>query len=397
MVAGVAALVGLVVIAAALLTSGVLGREDAPVDVGPVVGTWEQAPALQRIRGSTSAIALPDGKVAAVGGGLGSVPLAATELLDPDAQAWTPTGDLTEARRGHRAVALEDGRLLVAGGFDGSDLLASAEVYDPAAGTWSPTGPMAEPRLGHTMTVLADGAVLVTGGTGETGAAGQGSQSIQPSASAELYEPDTGIWESVGEMLVPRFEHTATPLPDGRVLIAGGQGRQRDEVAPVADVELYDPNTRTFSRTAPMLNARTDHAAAALDDGRVLVVGGDAGDAAIATAELFEPARGSWSEVAPMRQPRRGHSVTLLEDGTVLAAAGEFFVRGSRTSLASAERYDPAEDVWANAGEMGCPRSEHGAARLADGTVLLAAGDAAFPGNPPIAQSCVDVYSPASG
>lgn len=396
-IAGGATLVGLVVIVAALVTAGVFSREDAPVDAGPVLGTWTEAPALQRIRGSTSVTTLPDGSVAAIGGGLGSVPLAATELFDPDAPAWTPTGDLTQARRGHRAVALDDGRLLAAGGFDGSDLLDSAEVYDPAAGSWSPTAAMGDPRLGHTMTLLVDGTVLVTGGTGGTGAASQGSQSIRPTASAEVYHPDTGIWESVGEMLMPRFEHTATLLPDGRVLIAGGLGEQRQEVVPVADVELYDPNTRTFSRTAPMRQARTDHAAVALDDGQVLLVGGDAGDEAIASAEVFDPSRGSWSEAAPLRQPRRGHSATLLDDGTVLAAAGEFFVRGSRTSLASAERYDPTQDVWANAGEMGCPRSEHGAALLADGSVLLVAGDATFPGDPPIAQSCADVYRPTTG
>lgn len=388
------AVVGVVVLVFALLIAGRSGDGETAAAPGPVVGVWEQGSALTRIRGSTSALPLPDGSVAVVGGGLGSVPLAATEIFDPRTGTWTTGGRLENARRGHGAVLLDDGRALLAGGFDGTELLASAEMRNPATGRWMPTGQMTAPRLGHTMTVLGDGTVLVTGGTGTTGPASRGSQTVQPSASAEIFTPRTGTWKPVDDMLVPRFEHTATLLPDGRVLIAGGLGVVDGRVQPVAAVELYDPNTRTFSRTSPLVQARSDHAAVALDDGRVLVVGGDAGDVASAGGEVYNPAIGGWVQAASLHQPRRGHSATLLADGTVLVAGGEFFTGGTRTSLAAAERYDPAEDVWSNAGRMACPRSEHGAALLPDGSVLIVAGDATFPGKPPIAQSCVDLYRP---
>lgn len=360
----------------------------------PVVGVWETGPPLQLVRGSTTALALSDGRVTVVGGGLGSVPLAATEVFDPDLRTWSPSPALKQARRGHRLVRLHDGRLLGAGGIAEGELLRTTEVFDPSVGSWTRIGDMTHPRLGHTMTVLPDGMVLVTGGTGERGRSSQGSQTVRPLAAAELFDPGTGTWSPVGDLLVPRFEHTATRLLDGRVLIAGGIGMEGGAVGGVASAELYDPATRTFTRTGQMTQPRSDHAAVILGDGRILAVGGDGGESALSGAEIYDPARGAWSQTASLRQSRRGHSATLLDDGTVLVVGGEFFSQGARTSLASAERYDTTEGTWADAGAMGCPRSEHAAVVLPGGVVLVAAGDAAFPGQPPIAQSCVDLYTP---
>ncbi|MBW3577862.1 MAG: hypothetical protein KY462_09015 [Actinobacteria bacterium] len=390
-----AAVLGLGILTGALILGGILPGSPAETEPAAApVGDWSKLPALTAVRGSTSAVSLPDGRVAVVGGGLGSVPVPATEIFDPGSDAWTRSGDLGQARRGHRTVLLDDGRLLAAGGISAEGLLASTELWDPATGSWEPTAGMRHPRLGHTATVLNDGMVLVTGGTGDSGAASGGGQTVRPTATAEVYDPASETWTPIGDMLVPRFEHTATLLPDGRVLIAGGLGVEGDEVGPVASAELYDPNTRTFSRTGRMAQPRTDHAAVPLDDGRVLVAAGDAGTSAIASAEVFEPARGAFSETATLRQARRGHTATVLGDGTVLVVGGEFFNQGTRTSLASAERYDPGEQAWVSAGEMNCPRSEHGAALLPDGSVLAAAGDATFPGEAPIAQSCIDAYRP---
>lgn len=391
-IGGLVAGAALVTVAFVLVASGG-GSSPAPQ---AVLGGWEAGPPLQLVRGSTTALSLSDGRVAVVGGGLGSVPLAATEVFDPASRTWIPSAGLHEARRGHGLVRLHDGRLLGAGGIAGGELLGSAEVFDPSSGAWTPVGDLTHPRLGHTMTVLADGTVLATGGTGETGTSSQGSQTVRPLAAAELFDPGTGEWTPVGELLVPRFEHTATRLPDGRVLIAGGIGSEGDAVGPVASAELYDPVTRTFSRTGRMTQPRTDHAAVSLAVGRVLAVGGDVGTSALSGVEVYDPVRGAWSQTASLRQPRRGHSATLLDDGTVLVAGGEFFSQGARTSLASAERYDPDAGTWADAGAMSCPRSEHAAAVLPGGAVLVVAGDAAFPGQPPIAQSCVDLYIPGS-
>src|SRR5689334_4763859 len=100
-----------------------------------------------------------------------------------------------------------------------------------SGGTFTSTGPMTTPRAGHTATLLPDGKVLIVGGGG------------LGSASAELYNPSTGTFEAIGGPLALRFQHTATLLPNGKVLIVSG-----------TTAELYDPATRTFSFTGlPLL------------------------------------------------------------------------------------------------------------------------------------------------
>lgn len=390
LVAGVLALV-----VAALVIGGVFGEDSTPAEEsGPVVGSWSETPSLSSVRGSTHALSLPDGRVLVAGGGVGSAVLAATEIFDAESAEWSTTGEMNQARRGHEAVVLDDGRVLVAGGLAEGELLASTEVFDPEEGAWEDVGAMTQPRLGHTLTPLPDGRVLAAGGTGRTGTASDGGQTVRPEASAEVFDPESGEWASAGEMLSARFEATATPLDDGRVLIVGGRGQEGGDVGPLSSAELYDPSTESFSRTGTMNDERSNHAATALADGRVLVSGGDGGDTSIASAELYRPSRGAWERVDGLSEGRRGHTATLLEEGHVLVAGGEDVTGGRRTSLASAERYDTDAGEWVSAGEMSCARSEQGAARLSDGSVLVAAGDAAFPGEPPQAQSCADRYEP---
>lgn len=389
---------GLVLLAVvgALLLVGPFDDEQQVVVAEEAVGSWSEAPSLQEVRGETSAMPLSDGGVLVAGGGLGSQALAATEVFDPESGAWSAAGSLGQPRRGHAMVRLDDGRLLVAGGIDEGDVLASAEVFDPATGEWQATGDMAQPRLGHTLTRLADGRVLATGGA--SGQRPEGTEDVQgqviPTVTAEVFDPASGEWTAAGELLAPRFQHTATRLADGRVLLAGGQSIADGEVAPADSTELYDPATGAFSRSAAMEVARSDHAAVSLPDDRVLVVGGDLGERVTGRAEVFDFGQGSWQGVASLSRERRRHAATVLDDGSVLVSGGEVVQGGARTSLAVAERYDPQADEWAPAGEMACPRSRHGQAVLPDGRVLAVGGDAAFPGEPPVARSCADIYDP---
>ena len=372
--------------------------ENDQVAVAPV-GTWIDAPNLTAIRGTATAVVVGDGTVVVAGGGVGALAIGATEVLTPGAEAWQEVGSLADARRGHQAVLLNDGRILVTGGLANGVLLATAEVYDPANRTWSSVQPMGAARLGHSLTVLNNGQVLVAGGSTLDATGGQ---PVPSAASAELFDPKAGTWSPTGSMGTGRFEHTATRLRDGRVVMAGGLGAPASggRQTPLNSTEIYDPAANAFVGSSNLNGARTNHAAVLLGDNSVLLTGGgggDAGDISLASAELFDSRAGTWSTVAPMGGTRTGHTATRLNDGRVVVVGGESVQRGARNSLTSAEIFDfeaGAVGQWLPAGDMACPRSEQAAVLLKDGSVLVAAGDAASPGNPPIAQSCTERFQP---
>ncbi|GAC1692679.1 MAG: hypothetical protein PVS2B1_15940 [Candidatus Dormibacteraceae bacterium] len=125
---------------------------------------------------------------------------------------------------------------------------------------------------------------------------------------------------------------------------------------------------------------------------QVLVAGGSNGISSLAGAELFDPTRGGWRTTAPMKSTRRLHAASRLSNGWVLVTGGESLQAGSRSSLKSAELYDPGRRAWVPAATMSCPRSAQAQVVLGE-KVLVAGGDAAFPGEPPRAQSCAELFS----
>ena len=154
------------------------------------------------------------------------------------------------------ATLLPDGRVLVAGGYNGTTPVASAELYDPATGLWTLTGSLAIIRYGHTATLLPNGKVLVTGGF--------------ENPSAELYDPATGTWSATGSPAAKRAFATATLLPNGKALVAGGFSGS----GYVESAELYDPATGLWTLTGSLATARELHTATLLPNGTVLVAGG---------------------------------------------------------------------------------------------------------------------------
>jgi N-acetylneuraminic acid mutarotase len=169
--------------------------------------------------------------------------------------------------------------MLVVGGTGSIDALSSAERYDPDRGSWAATGSMVAARLGHTATLLPDGAVLVAGG------AGSGSFVGNMMASAELYDPSSGSWAATGRMDGHRTGHAATLLRDGTVLVAGGFGGS----GRLTLAELYDPSSRSWTATGGMIEGRARHTATLLQDGTVLVTGGFGAFGPLASTELYDP------------------------------------------------------------------------------------------------------------
>jgi N-acetylneuraminic acid mutarotase len=296
-------------------------------------------------------------------------------------------------RAEHTATLLPDGKVLVAGGVADNreeEALASAELYDPGTGKWTATGSMRRPRAQHTATLLPDGRVLVAGGMCN----GRYTTGCPPNedptgamAAAEIYDPGSGNWTATGDMTTQRFYHTATLLNDGKVLVAGTE-HAPDSI--LASTELFDPGTGRWTATGDMITARTQQMATLLADGRVLIAGGvgpvsPTSHDGLTSAELYDPRSGMWTATGSMAAPRTQDPLIVLADGRVLKAG-----KDGADDPASCELYDPSTGTWSTTGSMAAPRGPLTSTLLADGRVLVATGFGV-----PVASA--ELYDPATG
>lgn len=304
---------------------------------------------------------LPDGRVLLIGGVNSTGFVSNAEIFNPTNAAWTPANPLSTARQAHTATFLPDGKILIAGGYNYyvGGPLDSAELYDPAGGV-TPAGTMSCRRTGHTATLLTNGLVLVVGGTYDTNS--------HATNSVDLYNPTNGNWTTASPMTVARTAHTATLLADGTVLVAGGNYYSGGSVF-LSSVEIYDPASGTWRTTNSLNTARTQHSATSLPDGKVLVAGGYGNSAYTATAETYNPATGTWKTVGQMSAARYIHTATLLLNGRVLVAGGL-----GTGPLANGEVYDPVSETWSAIVPLNTPRYAHRAILLPSGIVLIACG-----------------------
>lgn len=299
-------------------------------------------------RTGDTATLLPDGRVLLVGGtDAQGVPLASAEIYDPQTGTSTPTsGTMHWARAYHRATLLSDGTVLITGGIGANGApLNTAEIFDPTTGMFTPTiGNMQVARAHHTATLLENGLVLLTGGADYSthdvcniSSCGHTAVWIDGESSAEIYNPSTGSFTLTGSMQVGRWDHTATLLPDGRVLILGGghaselhgwgmYGSPYGVWSVVAEVELYDPSTGKFTAGGSLNSARAAHTATLLPSGLVFVAGGESygpyGASFQNTTELFDPFSETSIWGPPLTTARSHHTATLLPNGAVLLAGG---------------------------------------------------------------------------
>lgn len=214
----------------------------------------------------------------------------------------------------------------------------------------------------HTATLLPDGRVVVIGGA---------TPRTNTPARVAIYDPAVQSWSQGASNDIARYGHTATLLPNGKILVAGGAGGYDDATASTSDADLYDPATNHWSSAPDMARQRYRAAATLLSDGRVLMTGGEERYIRHNSVQLYDPVTNSWSTRASMADPRAHHTLTVLANGKVLVTGG-----GSNNERgATAELYDPATDTWSPTGWMTAPeRHGHSATLLQDGRVLVAAG-----------------------
>jgi chitodextrinase len=300
--------------------------------------------------------------------------------------------------------------------------LACCSGATAATGAWQPVGELGQARAEHTATALANGMVLVAGGSGPTSPQAR-------MASAELYSPATGAWAPTGSLATPRSGHAATLLDGpacaaaspppwcGRVLVTGGLVTLAG--TRTATAEVYDPLSGTWAPAASMADARVDHTAIALSDGRVLVAGGvaqvceeerdpDCVAVPTRTAEIYDPATGTWAPAPDMATPRAQHAAVLRPDGGVLVVGGRSescivdpeappgrTKRCEGTQTQETERFAPGAG-WSRSADLIVSRARHALAPLPEGGLLASGGVATDPRNTAQRRSA-ERYDPGAG
>ena len=334
-------------------------------------GTFTATGSMHAAHTEGKATLLQNGQVLLTGGnsGGGAPALPTPELYNPAKGTWAVTGQMNTPREDSTATLLPDGQVLVAGGSGGGSFpLASAELYNPATGKFTPTGSMHQGRSGvagagdPSATLLPDGQVLIAGGE---------DANFNPLASAELYNPATGKFTPTGSMTTPREGQSATLLNNGQVLIAGGTGA-------TAAAELYNPATGKFTATGSLSAPRGGNVGTLLPGGDVLVT---EGSAAGLFAERYHPATGQWSNASSglstcisTMECRANSTATLLPTGNVLVAGGFVGLKSNPQTTAGAMLYHPDTNTWTGTGNMTTGRENQTATLLQDGQVLMAGG-----------------------
>lgn len=269
------------------------------------------------------------------------------------------------------------------GGGGGSSTPTDGGTTPPAQKLgWTTTASLKTARFGHTATLLPNGKVLVVGGD-----SAPISEAFMPTArnyvsGVEQYDPAAKTWTTTGNLHTARMGHTSTVLPNGKVLVVGGWS---DPNSPRTEVELYDTATHTAVAGPSPAILHLNHTATMLPNGKVLVVGGRANGQSAYVCELYDPASNTWIAGPTMLEPRQTHMATLLPSGKVLVLGGY----GESGQSLGPELYDPDTNTWASAAKPS-DRRWSTATLLHSGKVLL------IPWMSMAGTAATEIYEPAS-
>jgi hypothetical protein len=281
----------------------------------PSTSLWVNLSPLTSFRYRHAATLLTNGKVLLAGGFFAAdlngqltyYYLSSAEVFDPATSSFAPTGGMANNRSYPTLTTLADGRVLAVGGYNGAQYTATAELWDPGTGAWTSAGQLGAARRFHTATLLPNGY-------------GGGALS-----SVALYDPASNTWAAQQSLAVARAHHTATLLPNGKVFLVGGsqETEQNPGAAAIAATEIYDPATQQITGGPTMPTPLTYHTATLLPGGRVLVAGGRTGGGnATQLALVYDANTSSWSTTSPLIMARQHHEAAALADGRVLVAGG---------------------------------------------------------------------------
>jgi hypothetical protein len=225
---------------------------------------------MNSVRWAHTATLLPNGNVLLAGGFNGSGVATSADLYDPWAATFTAVAWPT-ARAVHSATLLGNGSVLIAGGHVGASQVASTEIFNPATNTFTPYNSMNVAREGHFANLLPTGDVLLSGGYNTTNGA---------LSTAELFVAASGNFV-LKTMASPYTDHSATLTAGGQVFISGT----------ISIVSIYDPIAGSFSTLVAWPIPRFDSLTVLLPNGKVLITGGEDFIDVTASSSLISPAK----------------------------------------------------------------------------------------------------------
>ncbi len=344
-------------------------------------GTFAVTGSLNTARYNHTATLLQNGEVLVTGGvDVTSNPTATAELYNPATGKWTVTGSMSDAREAFTATLLQSGEVLVAGGYGYlGECLAAAELYNPSTGEWTPTGSMTQGRCSLSATLLPSGEVLVAGGGGTGGFS-------NTLVSAELYDPSTGVWQDTGSLNVGR-SNAAAILENGQVLVAGGSNYSNGIYTLLASAEVYNPSTGLWTLTASMARGTLPTTPVLLTKSDVLIAN---------VTQFYNPSTAAWVNTGAL--PKTAGNPTkasLLNTGNVLASGTSCNYSGcGHVPTATCFLYTTSTNLWSLTGTMNQARINHTSTRLASGQVLVAGGTDRGLGTANTVLSNAELYTP---
>ncbi len=310
-------------------TSGFLSSAEL---YNPAKGNWTFTGSLSIPRSLDEAVLLQNGEVLVAGGFdenlcCGAPPVTSAELYNPATGTFSATGSMTTGRDDFALVLLQNGEVLAAGGDQapGSGIPSTAELYNPATGTWTATGSMTTSVSNPGFVLLQNGDVFV--------------------ADIDIYHPATGTFTALNPPAPSGAGGPVGLVLNGSVLTYGG----------IFGGAIYNPSSNQWTTYSPppcdMPNQNCGAGAALLNNGKMLVAGGittvNAQPYPIhetnGLSALFDPATLTWASTQNLKKDRVGQSMTLLQNGQVLVAGGESFDKklGALVPIANAELFTP--------------------------------------------------------
>ena len=273
---------------------------------------------------------------------------------------WIITDSMLTGREDHAAIQLNDGNILVSGGYTLTDGNGSnqVEIFDISKQKWNTAAPMKKGRAIHNLIKLNDGSILAVGGFSEV--------------TCEILNKNYSAWSFTDSLKKRRYNgQSVTLMQDGNVLLAGGYYFLRTTNRDTAwkECELYNYLKKEWTVVKDLNIGRYDHTATLLKDGKILVTGGTLhqnGVQLINSCEIYDPKTNEWTFAEPMNYPRARHSATLLSDGKVLVIGGQQKI---------SELYDPVINKWTTVGSVNLASGHNTAITLKNEEYLLLVHD----------------------